>query len=231
MRRFWDRLPPRENRIVRIFWTAFAMMIIAFGIYLQLKVNIGLSPWNALNNGFSLRFPITYGEASICVAAVVIIADLLLGQKIGAGTLVDSVVVGTGTDFFERIDPVGSIDAMPLKIAVFVVGLAIVCYGQYLYMEAGLCCGPRDMLTIAIGKKFSKTSIGVVSNVIFAVVLLASWLLGSPVGVGTLIAVFGNGFIMDGIFRLVRFEPRDVQHEDLLTTLRVIFAKKQRSAG
>ena len=46
-------------------------------------------------------------------------------------------------------------------------------------------------------------------------VCAAGWLLGGPVGLGTLLSVFGIGAAMQLVFALVRFEPRQVRHESL----------------
>jgi uncharacterized membrane protein YczE len=55
---------------------------------------------------------------------------------------------------------------------------------------------------------------------LWAVVLAAGWLLGGPVGIGTLISTFGAGFVMQLVYQCLRFEPRDVVHRDLAAATR-----------
>lgn len=220
-------LSPRANRIVRILLTATSMLVISFAIYLQKKPAIGLSPWNAFNEGLSRTLPISFGTASICVGLIVIIADIILREQIGVGTFLDAFVIGAGTDFFDAIDILPELDSYFAKIPVFLIGLTLLCFGQYLYMYNGLSCGPRDSLLVALGKRFPKTTIGTINNIIFAIVLFASWALGATIGIGTVIAVFGNGKIMDMVFAAVSFEPRSVKHEDVITTLKVILTDKE----
>ena len=228
MDKIYEGLSPRANRIVRILIDITAMLLISFAIYLQLKPDIGLSPWNALNQGLSRTFPIiTYGQASILTSFIVIVFDLLLHEKIGMSTFLDSIVIGAGSDLFIAIDILPELDSYFLKIPVFLIGLALLCFGQYLYMSTGLSCGPRDSLLVALGKRFPKVSVGTICNIIFATVLIASWLLGATVGIGTVISVFGNGKIMDWVFSLVSFEPRNVKHEDVITTLKVLATDKE----
>lgn len=87
--------------------------------------------------------------------------------------------------------------------------------GQWIYMSAGLCCGPRDSLLVALGRRLPRLPIGLVANALQALVCAAGWLLGGPVGLGTLLSVFGIGAAMQLVFALVRFEPRQVRHESL----------------
>ena len=75
---------------------------------------------------------------------------------------------------------------------------------------AGLCA-----LYCANPKRLHKLNIGTVSWIIYIVVLAIGWLLGGPVGVGTIISTFGTGIAMRYVFRIVQFEPRLVKHESL----------------
>lgn len=217
----------RKDRIWRILKASGAMFVIAFGIYIQYKMDIGLSPWQSLNQGLSRTFPITYGQAQIASGVVILAIDLLLKEKIGVGTLLDAFLIGAATDLYTAIDPISAVSSYWLKIPLFVVGLAIVCFGQFLYMRNGLSCGPRDSLMVALGRKFPKISIGYINNGIFLLVLAISWLLGATIGIGTVIAVFGNGRIMDLVFKGVRFEPRSVKHEHIGETLRALVTGKE----
>ena len=221
------KLSPRKDRLFRILKACGSMFVIAFGIYIQYKMDVGLSPWQTLNQGISCTFPVSYGQASILSSVVIITVDLLLHEKLGVGTLCDALLIGTATDIYTALDPLPAVDSYFLRIPLFIVGLAIVCFGQFLYMRNGLSCGPRDSLLVALGRKLPKISIGLINNAIFAVVLLTGWLLGATVGIGTVIAVGGNGFLMDAIFKAVRFEPRSVKHEHLGETLRALITDKE----
>ena len=68
--------------------------------------------------------------------------------------------------------------------------------------------------------------IGIVEIMLWAVVLLAGWLLGGPVGIGTLISTFGAGLVMQVVYNMLKFEPRKVIHSDVLQTLRTLFPQK-----
>jgi uncharacterized membrane protein YczE len=65
--------------------------------------------------------------------------------------------------------------------------------------------------------------IGVVEIIIWAVVLLAGWLLGGPVGIGTLISTFGAGAIMQMVYSLIHFEPRQIRHRSVSEVVKILF--------
>ena len=54
---------------------------------------------------------------------------------------------------------------------------------------------------------------------------LLGWLLGGPVGLGTLICAFGAGPIMQFAFRTVRFDATGIRHQNLRDSLRVLLSR------
>ena len=109
---------------------------------------------------------------------------------------------------------------------MMLLGLVILAYTQYFYMSAALGCGPRDTLLVGLAKRFKRVPIGAVSIALLSVVTLAGWLLGGPVGVGTLIFAFCMGPIMQFAFRTVRFDATTIRHQHLLESLRVFRGRR-----
>ena len=60
-------------------------------------------------------------------------------------------------------------------------------------MWAGLGCGPRDTLLVGLAKHLRRIPIGAVSIVLLTLVTAVGYLLGGPVGIGTLICAFCFG--------------------------------------
>ena len=67
-----------------------------------------------------------------------------------------------------------------------------------------------------------KVPIGIVEIMLWAVVLLFGFLLGGPVGVGTLISTFGAGLVMQLVYSLIHFEPRKLRHRDIFEVSRIL---------
>ena len=115
----------------------------------------------------------------------------------------------------EQNDPI-------VGVLLMVAGLFIMGFGQFVYMKAELCCGPRDTLLVAIGKRLHKLPIGYVEILILVVVLAAGWALGGPIGLGTLISAVGIGLAMHLVFTLLHFEPRSLTHESLIDNFKLL---------
>ena len=96
------------------------------------------------------------------------------------------------------------------------VGFVFMALGMWIYMSAEQCCGPRDSLLVGLGKRMSKVPIGIVEVILWAAVLLAGFILGGPVGIGTLLSTFGAGLVMQLVYTIIKFEPRNLKHKDVI---------------
>ena len=168
---------------------------------------------------FSKDIGIDLGTASILVSIAVLAADLLLKEPIGIGAILDVFVMGWVADLCLAYGPVPVQTRLVPQLALLIFGIFVQSFGQFVYMKAALSCGPRDALMVALGKRLSRISIGTANILLSLFVLAAGTLLGSRVGVGTVVSLFGAGIIMDFVFYLCRFEPRSVTHEGITQTL------------
>ena len=193
------------------------LMLFGLGVHLTIQADIGVAPWDALNLGLSKTFGILYGTASVIVSFAIIAVDLLLREPIGIGTVLEAVVVGKTVDLINWLGIIPFVeDNITVSIAVMLIGLFIMGLGQVVYMRAGLCCGPRDSLMLAINRRLKKLPVGAVSVLMMIIVLLVGWRLGGPIGIGTIVCTFGIGIMMQFAFVITRFEPKDVEHTGFL---------------
>ena len=139
--------------------------------------------------------------------------------------------VGKSVDFFNRIHAVPACPSLWTGIPVMVAGLFIMAYTQFTYMTASLGCGPRDTLLVALAKRAGRVPIGAVSVALLSTATLAGWLLGGPVGIGTLICAFGTGPIMQLAFTTVRFDATGIRHQRLKDSMKVMMAGRSTHAG
>lgn len=189
------------------------LILFAIGVYLTIQANIGIAPWDVFTKGLSFQTAISYGKINIIVAVIFLFIDMALKEKIGIGTVLDAFVVGTTLDILEASQILPQSHNLALSLFMLMAGLFIEAYSQYLYMSAGLCCGPRDAFLVAVGKRLRKIPIGFVNiGIQVTVLVLGIFLHGRPVGIGTVVSVAGIGLIMQFVFNLLKFEPRDVTH-------------------
>ncbi|MBQ2324411.1 MAG: hypothetical protein II379_07480 [Oscillospiraceae bacterium] len=201
---------------------AVSLFVNGFGIYLTIQANIGAAPWDVLSLGLSKTLGILYGNASIAVSLTILLIDVLLREPIGIAMFIDAVVVGKSVDFFNWLHPVAPCQSLRSAIPVMIVGLFIIAYTQYTYMVASLGCGPRDTLLVGLARRAPRVPIGAMSIALLSTATLLGWLLGGPVGLGTLICAFGAGPIMQFAFRTVRFDATGIRHQNLRDSLRVL---------
>lgn len=215
----------KTQMIKEIVKSALGLFIFAIGVYLTIQANIGLAPWDCLSMGVSGRVGYSYGIVHTAISIIILVIDILLKEKIGYGTILDALLVGNYVDLIDRIVTLPDFSSLPVRILMVVIGLFIMGYGQYFYMDAAQGCGPRDSLLIALGKRFPRTPIGVVQTVMVGIALLIGWLLGGPVGIGTVISVFGLGTALQIVCKIMKFEPRDVVHKNVFETNKILFQK------
>lgn len=204
-----------SKRFMRLF---VAMPIFAFGAALSIQSGIGVNAWDTFALGVANVLPLSYGTVVLLAGIAVLIIDLFLKQSIGFGTLLDIFVIGKTTDLILSLEIIPSIESLPIAIGCLVISLFIQSFGVYLYSSAALSVGPRDAMMIAIAKKFNHLSIGTIKGVIEGTVFIIGLLLGAPVGIGTLISVFGIGFILQFTLKIFKFDLRNVDQENLIHT-------------
>ena len=198
----------------------FGLFVFAFGVHLTIYANIGLAPWDCLGMGISYHTPLNYGLSMTVMAVIILIIDILLGERIGYGTIIDALLTGNFIQMFNSLNPIPENDNLWLGIAIMIFGLAFMAIGMLIYMKGAQGCGPRDALLIGLGKRMSRIPIGIVEILLWSLVLLVGWLLGGPVGVGTLISTFGAGIVMQLIYNALHFEPRKIVHRDIFEVTR-----------
>lgn len=205
----------KDSLWYKLLRASFGLVGYTVGLYFTIKANIGVAPWDVFALGLGNKLNITLGQATIFISVVVVIADILLGERIGWGTVLDAIIVGSVLDLLELLIPIPVFDNIILSIVMIIIGLFIMAFFQFFYMSAGLSCGPRDTLLVGVGRLLPKLPIGGVLVGIEAIVLIIGWLLGGQVGIGTIICVVCAGGIMQIVFNLIKFEPRDIIHQGL----------------
>ncbi|MCP1102775.1 putative membrane protein YczE [Aequitasia blattaphilus] len=215
---------------IRILKVLIGLFLYALGIYFTVQANIGLAPWDAFSQGLTNITGIPFGTMIILSGVGILILVLLLKEKIGMGTILNTLLIGLFVNFLNWLDMVPKSNNFMVGILMLLLGQVFICLGSYFYISPGLGCGPRDSLMTALGKRMPKVPIGAVRTGLEGVVLIWGWLLGAKVGLGTVVSVFGIGFILQGVFRLLKFDVTATEHESLIVTGNAILTALQRRA-
>jgi uncharacterized membrane protein YczE len=162
------------------------LFLFACGIVALLESELGLSPWDVLNQGIQRHTPLSFGAANIAVGLVVLFVAWGLGRPPGIGTVANAALIGAFIELLLAIGPIAQLDEQPLAVraTLIPVGLALFGLGSAFYIGAAYGAGPRDSLMLALSAR-TGARIGVVRAVLELSVLLVGIALGGTFGVGT----------------------------------------------
>ncbi len=178
-------------------WAVFilGLLVLAFGISLTIKGKfLGIGPWDVFHYGLFTKFGFTIGTWSIISGLLLLFISSVFNKAWPQiGSFLNMMLLGLFIDLFNWMLP--SIDNLAGATIAFIIGVVLMGYGIGLYVSADFGAGPRDSFMLLIVEKMG-WSIPLVRNGIEVIVFLVGWMLGGPVGVGTVLIAFGLGPIL-----------------------------------
>jgi uncharacterized membrane protein YczE len=181
--------PSRHELVRRLPPLLAGIALISAGIALSVRAHLGLAPWDVFHQGVSKRTGVSLGWVIVAVGVVVLLAWMPLHQRLGVGTIINTVLVGVLVKVFLAV--VGTPDVMLVRIVMLLAAIAAFGVGGGLYIGAALGPGPRDGIMTAITARGHR--LWVVRTVLELSVLVVGWILGGNVGVGTALIAFSLG--------------------------------------
>ncbi|HLR74598.1 MAG TPA: YitT family protein [Virgibacillus sp.] len=180
---------------LRWFFFFIGLMVLGLGVALTVKgQRFGVGSWDVLHIGLFKQLGLSIGLWSIIMGIIIItIASIGLRQFPKIGTFVNMISVGLFIDFFNWLIP--QPNTILIQFIAFVLGILLIAIGVGIYISANLGAGPRDSLMLLAVEKFN-CSITVARTIMEVVVALIGYLLGGPIGVGTVIMAFALGPII-----------------------------------
>lgn len=182
--------PLLPQRLFQLFW---GLGLYGFSMALMLRADLGLSPWDVLNQGLSPRLGLSFGMTVNLVGAIVLLLWWPLRQRPGIGTIANILVIGTAVDLSLMILPTP--DGHAMRSLWLIAGIVLNGLAGGAYIGAGMGPGPRDGLMTGLCRrtgwpvKWVRTSIEIG-------VLAVGWMLGGTVGVGTILYAAAIGWIV-----------------------------------
>ncbi|MFI2201403.1 YitT family protein [Streptomyces sp. NPDC020192] len=157
---------------------------------LLVRAGLGLEPWGVLHQGLAKLTGLSIGVVSIIVGAAVLLLWIPLRQRPGLGTVSNVFAVGLAMDGTLALVP----DAHSLAVGVplLLAGIALNGVATGLYISARFGPGPRDGLMTGLHRRTGR-SIRLMRTVIEVAVVVAGFLLGGTIGVGTVLYAVSIG--------------------------------------
>jgi uncharacterized protein len=188
---------PRDFIVIQIGFALFGL-----SIAIMIRSNFGTGPWALLEVALSKLTGITPGRMSILVGFAVLLLALAMGEKVGWGTLANILFIGLWEDMF--LHKIPSVENnLVLQVLMLLGSILMMGIASAIYIGVNAGAGPRDSLMLAVHRK-SGWSIRFGRSVIEILVVTVGWLLGGPLGFGTLLFALLIGPSVQWAFKLFR---------------------------
>lgn len=169
------------------------LALVGIGIAFTKQANLGLGPWDVLNDGLAQVTGIQLGTASIIIGVLVMLFWIPFREMPGIGTLTNLLLIGVFMNVALAV--VRSANGLFLRSVWLIAGLLLAGFGSVLYLGSQLGAGPRDGLMLGLSRR-TGWSIHLTRTALEVTVLVAGWLLGGTVGVGTVLFALAIGPII-----------------------------------
>ncbi|HOE89651.1 MAG TPA: hypothetical protein PLF67_06260 [Sphaerochaeta sp.] len=203
------------RKLIKVF---LGIILYALGVVITIEARIGFSPWEVFHAGLANVLNLQIGTISIGVGLILITITTIFGEKIGMATVLNIIFVGLTVNLILNAEIIPTSKRFSFSIIQMTVGLFIMVFATYLYLSTGLGAGPRDAFMVLINRK-TGIKVGIVRSLIEITVTILGALMGGLFGWGTIMAAVIIGIALQTVFRIFKFDPRTVEHEDIKTTL------------
>ncbi|GAB3288179.1 YczE/YyaS/YitT family protein [Parasphingorhabdus pacifica] len=170
-----------RNRLPRFALYLTGLVLFAAGATLFIHADLGVDPLDVLSLGLLEHLPGTIGLAQAAIAAVCIaIWSLWNRRRPILMPFVTFLLCGSLIDLLRLVD-LSRLAPMPTLVAA----ILLCAYGSALIIMSGIGIRAMDLLVISLNQRWGVPFWGAKIG-IETVLLTAGWLLGGPVGIGTL---------------------------------------------
>lgn len=191
------------TRLLKLF---IGNTIASFAITCVLKANFGCFATTAMNMAFHNWFGISIGMAGFIVEAIILLILLRLKEGLGLTALVNMTYGSLMIDVFNTILP-----TTPWMI----LGLPLIAIGWALMGEAGFGDTNNNLLMNALLKRMKK-GIGIVRALEECAFLTIGFIGSNNVTWFTLALSLFLGYMLEFIYKLIKYNPIEVEHQFLI---------------
>jgi len=181
--------------ILQILFFCSGVFIVAFGKVLMIFSDLGTDPWNVFHLGIARFVPLTVGEIVQVVGAIMLLIGWALKIRPTLGTFGNMYLLGFFIDFILDRSFIRQPQSPLVAWIYLILGVLICGFGFGMYLNANLGAGPRDSLMLGIVKVTGKSA-GKIKTFMEGMAVFVGWLLGGPVGAGTIVYTIFIGAVM-----------------------------------
>lgn len=198
--------PIRWNTFIKDFFVIqIGFLLYGLALVLIIRANLGTGTWLVLEVALADLLGIKIGTMTVYMGFAVLVIALLLRERVGWGTLGNILSIGPWLNLFLSIFSTPK-DNFALQVGMFLLGVLIQGIATAVYIGVDAGAGPRDSLMLAIHRT-TGLSIRVARGAIEIIVVLIGWLLGGPLGFGTVAFALLIGPSVQWAFKIFNVQP------------------------
>lgn len=183
----------RREWLLRLCFLTLGLIIAHLGVTLFLISSLGTDTFTVFASGISRTTGISVGLCHSGIQCILILLMLLFAKGyIKTGSFICCLLGGPIIDIFNWFLGrfVTAASPMALRLAVMVLGCVILSVGMALVIASDAGTGPNDLVAVILTDKLQKFQFRTVRICCDLFFIAAGWLLGGTVGIGTVVAAF-----------------------------------------
>jgi uncharacterized membrane protein YczE len=189
-----------------------------------LYADLGMSSWGVFQIGLMNVFGLTFGQATQIVGLGVLVLGWFLGFPPGFGTVMNMYFIGYFVDKIIWWGVIPTYESLAFQFFLLVGGMVMIGVASYFYLNPKLGAGPRDGLMIGLVQKLNRP-VGQVRGGIEVVVTVLGYIMGGPIGIGTIITAFSIGYFVQVAFKLGNYD-RNARHMNLYELVKLLSSRE-----
>ena len=200
----------KDHMVKRILMSIFGVLICGIAVGFFKRAMFGVDPFQSLMAGLDSVIPINFGTLYVIVNVVMLLFSLIFDRHyIGIATFINLFLLGYITQFtYEFLQKIIVDPPIPVRFAILVIGVVIICFGSAFYMTADLGVSTYDAVALIIVNTWKKGKfqyVRIITDIVCVILgcvlfLMAGGSIGQVptiAGIGTIITAFFMGPLIE----------------------------------
>ena len=180
------------------------LFLCGVGAVFTVKAGLGVSPWDVFHIGVTNHLPVTMGRVQQWTGFSIILLTIIFTRRYPKiGTFLNMFFIGFFVDQILGWDIINPAQGPVFPYLYLTTGVLLLGTGSGLYLSAKLGAGPRDGLMLYLSERFS-LRIRTIRTIMEVMVVITGFILGGPVGRGTVIVSLSIGTVLEAALHCFR---------------------------
>jgi uncharacterized membrane protein YczE len=195
--------PRRTRRQARTVQLVGGLVLVGTGVALLVRADLGVASWDVLHVALADRLGTSIGVSAFGIGVAATGLAWALRERPRPGTLVPLLIAAPTVDLVLGI--VETPGTLAGQTAMLTAGTVLLAIGVGAYVASDHGAGPGDLVFLALAER--GLSVTTARLIVDGTAVGAGWLLGGPVGIGTVLITVGLAPLVAATIRLFDLEP------------------------